>query len=130
MTYLDVSPMIASLRTMPENFEIKEGWLHHIPSQHDFRFDQQGGVQIRAQCNCAFLAVSHEQGRVLSSSYQEWQTNYWMPLLINREFAAHFERSPLRQMLVDAVAWLHRRLMQQRHRDYRASEKSAMAPAE
>jgi len=79
MTYLDVSPMIASLRTMPEDFEIKEGWLHHIPSRHDFMFDQEGHVQLRAQCNCAFLSVRHEQSQQLFSGYREWQTTYWRP---------------------------------------------------
>jgi len=51
-------------------------------------------------------------------------------LLINREFASHFRRSPFRQMLVDFTAWLHRRLMQQRHHDYRRDELEAMYPAE
>jgi hypothetical protein len=115
---------------MPEDFEIKEGWLHHIPSRHDFMFDQEGHVQIRAQCNCSYLSVRHEQSQQLFSGYREWQTGYWRPLLINREFASHFHRSPLRQMLIDAVAWLHRRLMQQRHREYRADQLGAMYPAE
>jgi hypothetical protein len=130
MTYLDVSPMITSLRTMPEDFEIKEGWLHHIPSRHDFMFDQQGHVQIRAQCNCSFLSVKHEQSQQLFADYREWQTTYWRPLLINREFASHFRRSAFRQMLIDLAAWLQRRLMQQRHHDYRQDELEAMYPAE
>lgn len=130
MTYLDVSPMITSLRTMPEDFEIKEGWLHHIPSRHDFMFDQQGHVQIRAQCNCSFLSVKQEQSQQLFAGYRDWQTTYWRPLLINREFSSHFRRSVFRQMLIDLTAWLHRRLMQQRHHDHRQDELEAMYPAE
>jgi hypothetical protein len=57
MAYLDVSPMMTSLRTAPEDFEISDGWLHHIPSRHDFRFDPNGNVQLRAQCDCAQLAI-------------------------------------------------------------------------
>ena len=130
MTYLDVSPMIASLRTMPEDFEIKEGWLHHIPSRHNFMFDQEGHVQIRAQCNCSMLSVRHEQGQQLYSSYREWQTTYWRPLLINREFASHFRRSWFRQALIDLTAWLNRRLTQQRRHDRHSDELEAMYPAE
>ena len=83
-----------------------------------------------AQCNCSFLSVRHEQSQQLFSGYREWQTTYWRPLLINREFASHFRRSAFRQMLVDFTAWLHRRLLQQRHHDYRQDELEAMYPAE
>jgi hypothetical protein len=122
--------MISALRTMPEDFEIREGWLHHVPSQHSFMFDREGQVRIRAECNCSHLAVKHEQSRELFGSYNEWQTSYWQPLLINREFASHFRRSRARSMAIAFVAWLHRRLLLQRHRDYRPSQVSAMSPAE
>jgi hypothetical protein len=118
MTYLDVRPMMGALRTAPEEFEIQQGWLHHIPSRHHFMFDTEGRVQIRAHCNCAFLSVEPGQSRELASRYNEWQRNYWQPLMINREFASHFQRSAFRQMLIDFTGWLHRRLMQQSHADH------------
>ena len=130
MSYLDVSPMMVALRTMPEEFEIKEGWLHHFPSRHSFVFDQEGQVRIRAECNCAFLAVQTDQSRELFSAYKSWQTNYWQPLLINREFASHFHRSPLRNMLIRFTAWLHHRLMQRRHADTPVGQIGAVYPAE
>ena len=130
MATLDVSPMMTALRFAPEEFEVKQGWLHHIPSRHDFSFDTDGGVHIRAECNCSHLAIRADQVPQLTNCYKEWQTNYWQPLLINREFASHFRRSWLRQTLIDAAGWLHRRLMQEpRHRhDY--GEVTAMHPAE
>jgi hypothetical protein len=130
MAYLDVSPMLTSLRTAPEEFEINEGWLRHIPSRHDFRFDPQGNVRIRAQCNCSELAVRVEQSGELSTAYNRWESQYWRPLLINREFASHFQRSPLRQLLVDITGWLHRRLLEQRHGHANASQVTAFHPAE
>ena len=130
MAYLDVAPMMISLRTAPEDFEVKEGWLHHIPSRHDFRFDPDGNVQLRAQCDCAHLAVQAEQGRELTSAYRHWETHYWRPLLINREFASHFQRSALRQFLIDVTAWLHRRLLQQPHSHGSSGRMTALHPAE
>jgi len=118
MTYLDVSPMMVALRTTPEEFEVQQGWLHHIPSRHDFAFDAEGRVQLRAECNCAFLQVEPSQSRELASRYEEWQKTYWRPLLINREFASHFHHSAFRKMLIDLTGWLHRRLLQQRHADH------------
>jgi hypothetical protein len=116
MSYLDVSPMAVALRTMPEEFEVNHGWLHHIPSRHDFLFDRDGRVQIRAQCNCAMLAVKAEQEKELFGAYREWQTSYWQPLQINREFASHFEPpSRLRRVLINLVARLHRRLLRRGH---------------
>jgi hypothetical protein len=130
MTYLDVSPMMTSLRTMPEDFEIKDGWLHHIPSRHDFKFDPDGNVALRAQCDCAQLAVRTEQGRELAAAYHQWDTHYWRPLMINREFASHFQRSALRQFLIDVTASLHRRLMQQSHHHAPRGGMTALHPAE
>ena len=130
MAYLDVSPMLISLRTTPEEFEIKEGWLRHIPSRHDFRFDPEGNVRMRAQCNCTELAVRAEQSQELSTAYGQWESHYWRPLLINREFASHFRRSPLRQVLVDITGWLHRRLREQPERHAHSGEVTALHPAE
>lgn len=130
MATLDVSPMMTALRTNPEEFEVRHGWLRHVPSRHDFSFDQEGGVQIRAECNCSHLAIRSEQARQLTDCYKEWQVNYWQPLLINREFASHFQRSPLRRMLINWVGWLHQRLLQQSHHDHHYGEVSAMHPAE
>jgi hypothetical protein len=130
MAYLDVSPMMTSLRTAPEDFEIRDGWLHHIPSRHDFRFDPNGSVQLRAQCDCAHLAIQTEQERELSTAYGHWEAHYWRPLMINREFASHFRRSRLRQFLLDVTAWLHRRLQQQSHRHAPRARVTALHPAE
>jgi hypothetical protein len=115
---------------MPEEFEIKDGWLHHFPSRHSFTFDREGQVRIRAECNCSYLAVQTGQSHELFDSYKTWQTNYWQPLLINREFASHFQRSPLRNLLIRFTAWLHRRLMERRHADYPVGEMGAISPAE
>jgi hypothetical protein len=122
--------MMIALRTTPDQFEINQGWLHHIPSRHDFRFDPEGNVRIRAECNCASLSVSREQSHQLTASYKEWQTHYWQPLLTNREFASHFRYSPVRKALIDVVGWLYHRLMQKPHRHYREEEIGAMYPAE
>jgi hypothetical protein len=130
MAYLNVSPMMTSLRTMPEEFEVKEGWLHHIPSRHDFRFDPEGNVELHAQCDCSHLAVHADQSRQLSAAYKEWETGYWRPLMINREFASHFQRSAIRQFLIDVSGWLHRRLMQERHVHATSGRVTAMQPAE
>jgi len=131
MAYLDVSPMITSLRTTPEDFEIAEGWLRHIPSRHDFKFDPDGNVHLRAQCDCAHLAIQTEQGRELASSYHHWEAHYWRPLLINREFASHFRRSALRQFLIDVVARLQRLLQQQQQQQHAPRGRmTALHPAE
>lgn len=130
MSYLDVSPMTVALRTAPEQFEVNHGWLHHIPSRHDFMFDGGGRVQIRAQCNCAMLSVKSEQEGELYGAYREWQAGYWRPLQINREFASHFAPpSPVRRILINLTAGLHRWLLRWGHRRHRHDE-GAMVPAE
>lgn len=112
MAYLDVRPMTAALRTMPEEFELNDGWLQHTPSRHNFKINPGGRVQIRAQCNCAHLAVDPEQESDLVTSFHEWQANYWMPFQINREFASHFRhRSALRRLLIHLTERLHHRLL-------------------
>lgn len=129
MTYLDVSPMMTALRLSPEDFEIREGWLGHIPSRHEFVFSKEGRVQIRARCDCSMLSIRPEQEAALATSYNEWQRTYWRPLLINREFASHFKRSATRQMLINFAAWIHRKL-QEGHQHHGARRVSAIAPAE
>jgi hypothetical protein len=130
MAYLDVNPMMVALRNTPEEFEIKQGWLFHTPSQHSFKFDSEGHVVIRADCNCAFLAVRAEQEQALFKAFQEWQTVYWRPYEINKEFASHFRpRSAIRQQLINLTAKLHRRLLRQEGEAHRHHE-GAMVPAE
>lgn len=112
MAYLDVNPLMASLRTRPEEFDFKGDWLRHIPSRHSFKFEPSGRVQIRAECNCAFLAIHPQQERQLSDSFESWRTNYWRPLEINREFASHFRaRSAFRRFLIGLTSKLNRWLI-------------------
>jgi hypothetical protein len=128
MAYLDVSPMMAALRTMPEEFELNHGWLQHIPTRHSFRFDPDGQVLLRADCNCAQMAIKAEQEKELSACFLEWQAQYWRPLQINREFASHFApRSLPRRILIRLTGWLYNRLLQRREERHRAP---AMVPAE
>jgi hypothetical protein len=112
MPYLDISPMITALRTTPDEFELVDGWLNHTRSSHSFRFDLNDEVELRAECNCALLAIRPEQRRELAKCFREWESNYWRPLQINREFASHFSRKPgLRQMLIVLSGRLHRWLL-------------------
>jgi hypothetical protein len=77
--------------------------------RHDFMFDRDGRVQIRAHCNCAMLAVKSEQEPELYDCY-------WQPLLIDREFASRFQpRSAFRRLLFAVVGRIHRRLLQRGH---------------
>ena len=122
MAYLDVSPMMVALRTAPEEFEMDDGWLHHLRSRHSFKFDALGRVEIRANCHCASLSIRRDQAPDLTASYREWQADYWRPLQINREFASHFaSRAPLRRALIAMTARLHRWLVEdhlpRHHRD-------------
>ena len=57
MAYVDVSPMMVAFRTSPEDFEMRGGWLHHIPSRHQFLFGPDDKVQLVAECNCASLSI-------------------------------------------------------------------------
>jgi hypothetical protein len=104
--------MIAALRETPDEFELAGGWLNHIRSRHSFRFGSNDEVELSAECNCALLAVRPEQKRELAMGYQEWESNYWRPLQINREFASHFSRrSVLHQKLILLTGRLHRWLL-------------------
>lgn len=114
MPYLDVSPMMTALRTTPQEFELASGWLHHIRSRHSFRFSPSDEVEIHAGCDCAMLAVRPEQERQLAACFREWQSNYWAPLQINREFASHFSRKPgVLQILIELTGRLHHWLLRQ-----------------
>ncbi len=114
MPYLDVNPMMTALRTAPEEFEMVSGWLHHIRSRHSFRFSPDEPVEIRAACNCALLAVRPEQEPQLATCFREWQSSYWRPLEINREFASHFARGPgILQFMIELSGRLHRWLLKQ-----------------
>jgi hypothetical protein len=84
--------MIVSLRTSPSEFEIDRGWLTHVPSRHNFRFDPEGNVTLLAHCDCAALTIREEQSRELATAFEEWRSTYWRVVEINREFAAHFRR--------------------------------------
>jgi hypothetical protein len=93
MSFLDVGPLIAALRTRPTDFEMDGSWLHHFPSRHRFKVDQEGNVSLDARCDCAILRARREQGRELWHAFQVWHSAYWQPVTINREFVRHF-RSP------------------------------------
>jgi hypothetical protein len=112
MPYLDISPMITALRTTPDEFELVDGWLNHTRSSHSFRFDLNDEVELRAACNCAQFAIRPEQRRELAKCFREWESIYWRPLQINREFASHFSRKPgWRQMLIVLTGRLHHWLL-------------------
>ena len=131
MSYLDVTPMIASLRTMPEHFEMDRDWLVHIPSRHSFQFDATGRVRIMARCSCSSLSIRPIQQPELCELFHHWHTSYWRPLLINREFASHFlPPSRVRQFLITAVARLHRALLQSTHRKRSHKHEESIVAAE
>jgi uncharacterized protein with von Willebrand factor type A (vWA) domain len=101
------------LRNTPEEFELAGEWLCHLRSWHSFRVGPEDRVEIRAACNCVLLSVRPEQEREFAGCFREWQTAYWRPLQINREFASHFgRRTRLLQWTIDATGALHRWLLQ------------------
>jgi hypothetical protein len=129
MAYLDINPMIVSLRTTPEEFDLHRGSLRHNPSGHDFQFDREGYVRIAARCDCSILAVRQEQGQELWRAFNEWQVSYWRPLQINKEFALHFRpRSRVRQFLINLTARWHCALITGGNR--RSEKAATLAPAE
>lgn len=112
MSYLDLNPLIAALRTAPDDFELVGGCLVHLRSAHSFRFKANDEVELRATCDCTVLAMWPEQMRELAKSFREWERDYWRPLLINREFASHFARpGGLRHMLIKLTGNLHQWLL-------------------
>ncbi len=119
MSYLDVAPLITALRDTPEEFELAGGWLRHVRSWHSFRIGPQDRVEIRAVCDCVLLSVRPQQEREFAGGFREWQSAYWRPLQINREFASHFgRRARLLQWAIDGTGALHRWLLR-RGRDRR-----------
>lgn len=111
MVYLDVKPVIESLRTVPEDFRLKGKWLSHRRSHHDFGFNPDGTVLIRAACACSNYQVMPEQERALYNSFREWEAGYWHPLTVNRQFASHFRHYPswrraLIRMATRLASWL------------------------
>ena len=123
MTYLDVSPMIHALRASPEQFEFSYESLHHIPSRHRFRFEEGGRVRVDAHCDCSFLCLEQRQENALCEAFEEWHTNYWRPIEINREFAEHFAPpSWFRRKVLEVAEYLRRWALTQpqRHEGYKA----------
>jgi hypothetical protein len=110
MTYLDLAPAIAALRSRPEEFELFHDSLHHLRSRHRFHFVSEDDVRIDAVCDCSLLRASREQARAFHSAYREWRVSYWRSVEINREFASHFDPPPLWRRL---ATWLLGRLLSQ-----------------
>src|SRR5687768_14516542 len=90
MTYLDLAPAIAAIRSRPEEFEISHDSLYHRRSRHRFNFLGEDDVRIEAACDCSLLRASSEQARAFHAAYRAWHASYWRPMAINREFASHF----------------------------------------
>ena len=125
MSYLDVNPVIAALRTTPNAFEFTGGALHHIPSRHYFYFEPNGHVRLVAECSCAYLTVTDQQQGALTEAFSQWRVNYWRPLEINKQFAEHFNPpSSWRRLLLRFTEWLQRALLTQ-SRQAHAQEKAA-----
>jgi hypothetical protein len=115
--------MIAALRDTPDEFELTGCWLHHMRSRHSFRFGPDDDVEIGATCDCTLLEVSAQQKRELANAYKGWESHYWRPLQINREFASHFGPRPVwRQILIALTGRLHRWLLSSAD-DHRAPKK-------
>lgn len=87
---LDMSPMIDALKFQPSDFELKRGWLTHLPSRHRYRFDRLGRITIDAHCGCAALHARREQEPELAAAFDHWRVDYWAIVETNREFASHF----------------------------------------
>src|SRR5437899_11895455 len=107
MAHLDLGPAIAAIRALPEEFEFSGDNLRHLPSRHMFRFEDEGDVQIHADCNCAMLRASREQARIFHGAFKQWHEAYWRPVEINREFASHFEPPSLwRRLAIRLLTYL------------------------
>jgi len=125
---LDMRPMIDALRFQPSDFELKGGWLTHLPSRHRYRFDRQGLLSIDADCGCAVLRARADQQADLATAYDSWRVDYWAIVETNREFASHFAPvGRLRRFARDLrLAW--RRLVARRPEP--AMGVAVLAPAE
>ena len=125
---LDMRPMIDALRFQPSDFELKGGWLTHLPSRHRYRFDRQGLLSIDADCGCAVLRARADLQADLATAYDSWRVDYWAIVETNREFASHFAPvGRLRRFARDVrLAW--RRLVARRPEP--ATGLAVLAPAE
>jgi hypothetical protein len=130
ISYLDLSPMIASLRTRPCDFEMQRGWLHHLPSRHRFKVDREGSVRVEARCDCAVLAVRREQGRELWDAFQQWHSAYWRAIEINREFASHFRAPTICQRIYRRSVRRVRRMFHATSSEEASARGAPMVPAE
>lgn len=101
--YLDIAPLITALRRRPAEFAWAGDWLRHIPSDHGFRFDATGRVTIAADCACALLSISQDQGRELYGAAEDFTRNYWRPKVINQHFASHFKEQTI---VARVLAWM------------------------
>jgi hypothetical protein len=128
MTYLDVNPMITALGTNPDHFAFSRGSLQHIPSGHRFAFNPKGQVRIDAQCACSDLEVRKDQEEELFQAFSDWRQNYWRPLEINRQFAAHFTLPLWRRVLLALTRRLHHALL--RHSEKAHSLETATMAAD
>jgi hypothetical protein len=99
MEFLNVEPLIAALRMRPAEFEKDGNWVRHLPSDHRFKVDGDGNVNIDASCDCALLHVSRRQGKQLLRALSIWEAAYWRPVEINKEFASHFASRGLWQRI-------------------------------
>jgi hypothetical protein len=107
MSYLDVTPMIAALRTRPEDFDVNQGRLRHLPSGHRVIFDPLvGDARIDAHCECSSLSISRHQSRELRAAFEQWTSSYWRVVRINREFEAHFGHSLWRRLCVRLLRYV------------------------
>jgi hypothetical protein len=122
MTYLELAPAIAAIRSRPEEFEFSNDTLHHPSSRHRFRFLRDDDVEIHADCDCSTLRASPGQARAFHAAYREWHSSYWRPLEINREFASHFELPVWRRMAI----WLLRYLLSRPQVDRRRARETAL----
>jgi len=124
---LDMAPMIDALKFQPSDFELKDGWLNHVPSRHRYHFDRRGGVIIDAHCGCAVLSTRPEQRADLAAAFSDWRVGYWAVVETNREFAEHFAPVGRFRRFARDVRMAFRRMM--RGREDRASA-VVLAPAE
>jgi hypothetical protein len=125
---LDMAPMIDALKFQPSDFELKGGWLLHVPSRHRYHFDRRGVVSIDAHCGCAVLRARPDQQADLASAYQDWRAGYWAVVETNREFASHFARVGRLRRFARDVRMAFRRLM--RRREGERVGAVVLAPAE
>jgi hypothetical protein len=125
---LDMAPMIDALKFQPSDFELKGGWLLHVPSRHRYHFDRRGGVTIDAHCGCAALSARTDQQADLATAFRNWREGYWAVVETNRDFASHFAPVGRLRRFARDVRMAFRRLIR-RTEDERVGV-GALAPAE